>query len=286
MSLFSETLVELRLGAGFKSAYKFFHDNGGDPVLKMSYSNYLMTERGATLPALSKLSVLFFALRLQPDSAGAGALVKAWFRTSYGDEPFTALLAPLMREPDEPAKSRSMGNHFDDLQITQEQLGTIASARLEFLCYLLLSNDEGAWSPGELALRAGEREAAVSGALQRLKLAGILSEPAPGKYKYRWAGAQPAFPRGVSALSTYDKIGLLENSLLGKAELAYILTTVGHIDQEHYANLQSMLSLCLDHTKLYSRTTGGARTALIAVEERVIKLDWPHTPPEPAGKKH
>ena len=68
-------LVQLSKEAGFPTAYRFYHDNGGAAGLKISYRNYLLIEQGKKLPALGRLVTFTWALRLISKTPTANALV-------------------------------------------------------------------------------------------------------------------------------------------------------------------------------------------------------------------
>lgn len=70
-TIFSRQLTAARKSAGFSTAYRFYHDNGGQAILKLTYRNYLRLEQGLILPVPEKLGVLLFALRLTHGSPEA-----------------------------------------------------------------------------------------------------------------------------------------------------------------------------------------------------------------------
>ncbi|MDP2865300.1 MAG: hypothetical protein Q8O90_03560 [Elusimicrobiota bacterium] len=71
---FSETLTRLRMAGGFPTAYRFYHDNGGAPVLKLSYRKSLLIEQGKNLPGAERLPKLLVALRLPQNTPAAREL--------------------------------------------------------------------------------------------------------------------------------------------------------------------------------------------------------------------
>jgi len=95
-TIFSDTLVKLRQEAGFPTAYRFFHDNGGDKVLGMCYRKYLMMEQGRNLPVLGRLERLIVGLHMPFGTPAARELTLAWLKTMAGEESYAGLLEPLM----------------------------------------------------------------------------------------------------------------------------------------------------------------------------------------------
>ena len=84
-TIFSDTLNKLRRESGFPTAYRFFHDNGGDKVLGMCYRKYLMMEQGRILPLFKHLRGFIFGLRLVTGSLPMPEiLLRAWLKTMSG----------------------------------------------------------------------------------------------------------------------------------------------------------------------------------------------------------
>ena len=59
-TIFSDVLTQLRKDSGFATAYSFYHDNGGAPVLKVSYRKYLMMEQGEDPAGFRQAAAAFF----------------------------------------------------------------------------------------------------------------------------------------------------------------------------------------------------------------------------------
>ena len=71
MSAFSEALLALRREAGFPSAYRFYHRNGGRRHFGFTYVHYLRLEKGAKAPRAEAFGAILKALRLAPAADGA-----------------------------------------------------------------------------------------------------------------------------------------------------------------------------------------------------------------------
>jgi hypothetical protein len=105
-TIFSETLTRLRKGAGFPTAYRFYHDNGGAPFFKVSYRNYLMMEQGRNLPVLGRLAKIILGLRIPERTPESRELTMAWLKTMAGGEAYADMLEPLFYQG-APAKESS-----------------------------------------------------------------------------------------------------------------------------------------------------------------------------------
>ena len=51
---FSQQLIKARTAAGFNTAYKFYHRNGGRRHFKFTFVHYARIERGLSLPRPSR----------------------------------------------------------------------------------------------------------------------------------------------------------------------------------------------------------------------------------------
>ncbi|MHB0997105.1 MAG: hypothetical protein ACYC2I_12115 [Elusimicrobiales bacterium] len=85
---FPESLVKLRKADGFGTAYRFFHDSGGQPVLKITCRKYLLREQGRALPPIETVTRLAPALKLMQKSGALGSLVASWLKTMAGGGSF------------------------------------------------------------------------------------------------------------------------------------------------------------------------------------------------------
>lgn len=276
MSSFSETLVNLRKEAGFKTAYGFFHDGGGAPVLKMSYANYMATERGKSLPELGKLPALLHALGLPHGSDRAAPLVGAWLRTAYGDAAYSWMLDPLLKGPAPARAAGPAADGGDAVAAGEGQLAAIAGGPLSFLCYLALANDAGALTAGQLAARLGEDAGETARALKQLARAGVL-ETRPGeKYRCAWAGSRVLFPKSAAAGAAQKKAAALEDELVRKGAVLFGSNGIVRVDTAQLGEVFKLISLFLDSSRVYARTGRSKRSALMAVDGRVIKLSGLH----------
>ncbi len=199
-TLFSDTLMRLRKTAGFPTAYRFYHDNGGAPVLQLSYRKYLMMEQGRILPVIGRLQKLFFALRLPPKTPPANELVLAWLKTMAGEEAFKGIIEPVLSakaeasglSPLHKALERSLSENKS--YVTPDQFMVILSSLETYKCNLTMNNDTGVWTAADIAKAVGIKKPAAEKSLKALAKAGLLKEVKKGFYKSRLAGTMVEYP--------------------------------------------------------------------------------------------
>lgn len=199
-TVFSETLVRSRKEAGFSTAYRFYHDNGGAAAFKVSYRNYLMMEQGRNLPVLGRLARILVALRMPQASPVARDLTRAWLRTMAGDEMYADLLEPLFS----PAAPGGPGSPADEalrrtlaenkFHITLEQLEALSSSFETFKCSFTLESDSGSWTAESLAKAVGIKKAEAAKALRDLLKTELVKAEGKAAYRSRVAGKLVEYP--------------------------------------------------------------------------------------------
>ena len=198
-TIFSETLTRLRKEGGFPTAYRFYHDNGGGPVLKVSYRKYLLMEKGKNLPGVERLPKLLVALRLPQNTPAARELVAAWLRTLAGEEVYSDIFDPLLVKaeaaavtPAEQALRRSIAEK--KYYLTEAQVRATLSSFEAYKCAFVLENDCGAWTTEELAKVLKIKKSEAQRALKDFAAAGLARELKKGVYKSRIAGQMVEYP--------------------------------------------------------------------------------------------
>ena len=198
-TVFSETLTRLRKEGGFPTAYRFYHENGGGPVLKVSYRKYLLMEQGKNLPGVERLPKLLVALRLPQNTPAARELVTAWLRTLAGEEVYADLFDPLLAKA-EAAAVTPMGEALrrsiadKKYHLTEAQVLATLSNFEAYKCSFVMENDCGAWTAEELAKTLRIKKAAAQRALKDFAAAGLVREIKKGVYKSRIAGQMVEYP--------------------------------------------------------------------------------------------
>ncbi len=208
-TIFSETLTRLRKGAGFPTAYRFYHDNGGAPFFKVSYRNYLMMEQGRNLPVLGRLARIIMGMRIPERTPEARELTLAWLRTMAGEEAYGDMLEPLFAHgapanassPAEEALRRTLAEK--KFHISESQILATVSSFETYKCFFVMETDSGVWTAEALAKALAIKKAEADKALKSFLKAGLVKAEGKGGYRSKMAGqlveypAGPAFPPAV-----------------------------------------------------------------------------------------
>jgi len=278
-TIFSETLTRLRKEAGFPTAYRFYHGNGGRPVLKLSYRKYLTIEQGKILPVFQRLNGIVFALRCVQRSEPANELVTAWLKTMAGEEAFRDMLAPVLSIKTE-ARSLSplhtaVNRTLTDKKyfITPGQFEVIASCADNYLCYIALSGDSGQWSVEDMAEKLKLTRAAVAKAMKELAGAKIFKEVGKGLYKCPFAKDMVETPQ----LNTLDKKLVARyhkhrDALIASGTLEWGRTGIIRADTADLRNFFPMMSLNMSTAATYAITKKTENSALFAITGKVVRL--------------
>lgn len=281
-TLFSDTLVKLRKAAGFSTAYRFFHDNGGDKVLGMCYRKYLMMEQGRILPLFKHMRGFIFGLRLMPNCPEARELAAAWLRTMAGEEAFEDILRPLLAPaPAVPGLSlmdkalkASLANRR--YYMNPGQMEVIAASPVNFRCFLALTNDSGTWTPGSLAPQLGLGAAAVKKALGALASTGLLKK-VKDAYKCPYYGVPIEFPHLNSGLMNahkvaYEKIRKYHEEMVASGKRVWFRRGFIRADADALPNMYQVLATGIDSAGGYSVANKSARSGIFAIESSVVRL--------------
>jgi len=199
-TLFSDTLVRLRKEAGFPTAYRFYHDNGGAPVLKMSYRNYLLMEQGKILPVVGRLQKIYPALRLPQTTPAAKELIVAWLKTMSGEEAYKDLFEPIISRKADPAglspvhKALQRTLAEKKFYMTPAQFRSLVASFETYKCSLTIGNDTGAWSAADIAKAIRVKTPVAEKSLKELVKAKLVKEVKKGLYRSRVAGQMVEYP--------------------------------------------------------------------------------------------
>jgi len=271
---FSGSLKALRESAGFKTAYAYYHGNGGNDVFRFSYRMYLAMEEGKRLPAFKYLPVILHALRLIPFTEEATRLTSSWLEQKFGKSAFEYLLKPMLRCTPPPAFSSPLHKAIQKslagrkFYVSPEQLEAIAGNETSHMCWTLLSNDKGEWTAEELAGKAGLVKSDTAKALEGLAAAGLLKKGRTGKYKCPMAGMMIELPRQNMA-KTAVKLRKLRANMIARGEEVYSRRGILRAEMEEFANFLPLLSLNLSTAQTYSVTKRTKKTAIFGVECKV-----------------
>lgn len=277
-TFFSETLCKMRKDAGFPTAYRFYHDNGGKTVLKISYRNYLLIEQGKSLPEAGKLGKLIVALRLTPRSAAASELAVAWLKTLAGEDTFENVFRPALVQsaprpvmsPMDKAAERALSEK--KFFLTPEHFQAIMSSFETYLCYLATSNDTGSWETGELAERLELKKTAAAKALAVLEKAEILKKDRNGRWRSPLAGALVEAPPLHTLDLVLKKMAEYNEKLLSKAPVTWHRGGIVRMNESELRNITPLMINNISAAKLYAVTEATNDSALFFIEGKIIKL--------------
>lgn len=274
---FAETLTQYRKDAGFKTAYAFFHANGGKDLFKVSYRMYLQYEDGHRLPRFDMMGAYFFALRLTQRSAPAAEFICAWLKSSLGSDNYRAFLEPLISIPAETVsgplhKAIQVSLSEKKVYVSPEQLEAIGKDKNTHLCWILLSNDKGIWTPVQFAKYAGITEGEAVSAMKTLTSAGILKRKANGGCLCPMAGAMVEFPHGTTYLGLFNRMSELREQLLSSGNVVYKRRGLLRASLGRLANVAPLLSLNVSTAQSYAVYEKQKDTALFAVECSIVKV--------------
>ncbi|HBB67403.1 MAG TPA: hypothetical protein DCZ93_08930 [Elusimicrobia bacterium] len=279
-TLFSDALCKARKDAGFVTAYRFFHDNGGAKALGFSYRQYLLMEQGKSLPACSKLYKLFLSLRVYPLSAETFELADAWLRTMVGEEAYKYIFEQFLpvrtgKEKLSPLhtalKSALIGRTY---YLTFDQSRAILSSADTYLCFNAMQNDTDRWSVAQIAKALCLKETSADKAMKILAGAKILKRMGKNVYKCPLASMLVEFPNLEvidqelkEKVKKYDKD--LVDSGVNKWRRAGIIRADAPVLYNSYPPL---MSLNVSAAYTYNTTRKTDNSALFFVESRLVKL--------------
>lgn len=277
--LFSDALRKLRKDAGFPTAYRFFHDNGGQAALGFSYRQYMGMESGM-LPDADKLSRLIQALRLFYLSPCSNRLITAWLRTRAGDEAYDRLIKPFLPAPtEEEVKTPLYGlvramMRERSYYLSHEQFAASMADYPTYLCYMALISDTGLWSSDGLAGALHIQKEDADRALKRLAAAKIAKRVRPGLYRCAFPHRMVQTPR-LSAISAelYKKADENVTRLAATAETRLHEGVFVRADKDQFlGRFSPSLRFAVEASHGYSVQEKSPTTAIFYVEGRVVQV--------------
>jgi len=280
MSAFSEALSSLRREAGFPSAYRFYHRNGGRRHFGFTYVHYLRLEKGAKAPRSEAFGAILKALRLAPAADGARTLFRSYLLDVLGSpEAYELIVGSVSKSVPTVSPTLAEGG-FDRLKrehlmhMSPEQFTAVARDETVYWTSELLLNDDGSWTPKELAERLGCPAKDAAEALDSLTKAKLLRATSPGRYKTRQPGKFWTFPGRSKGMEPFldrvrgfwDAMAKRQGGPFGeRLELVRASSSV----MRQYMNA---LHRAVDEANLASTHSKGEDTALFLIEGRVRRL--------------
>ncbi|MBI2070685.1 MAG: hypothetical protein HYT79_08795 [Elusimicrobia bacterium] len=191
---FGPTLVKMRRKAGFKTAYEFYHKNGGNAALGCSYRQYLNLENGHSLPGAKTLLALRRLLWPVTDRPMIREFVLAHLKSAYGQHGFDELIVPLLsaqqtqsRHPLETAIGKAREQSVTNLNLEQSQ--AIKKSALHYWIHQTLSNNRQAWDAANLAGLLGFPAKNAQTVLRDLEKIGLARRNKKGGWFYPKSGS-------------------------------------------------------------------------------------------------
>ncbi len=280
-TIFSTMLSQLRKDAGFPTAYRFYHDNGGKPVLKISYRAYLMAEQGRILPEIGKLGTLIWALQLVSRSHKANAFVSAWLKTMAGEDNFKDIIEPLMGgapaaqelSPMQDAMKKVLAGKQYCLSV--KQVEAIYASYENSLCYIAITNDAGAWPLKEFAARLKLNEPAAKKALEALTAVKLVRKVKKSVYQCRISGMRPEFPHmNILPAELQNTMFKFDKKLQEAGDTVFVSQEIIRADNLGVRNFFSILDATTSTAHAYSVKEKTDTTALFMIEGKVTRLRY------------
>lgn len=278
-TIFSETLVRLRKEAGYATAYRFFHDNGGAQLFKVSYRNYLMMEQGRNLPVLARLQKILVGLHMPLATPAARELTQAWLRTMAGEEAYADLLEPLLAHgaqagrlnPAEEALRRTLAER--KYHITMEQiLATVASFEA-YKCFFMIETDSGLWTAESMARAAGLKKAGAELVLKNFLKTGLVKAEGKGGYRSRVAGLLVEYPDAPAIPApVLGKIKGYQARLAEEGRPEFGVAGTFRADADALRAYFPMLKSAVESSHAFSTTVKTKKSAGFFVSARVHRL--------------
>ncbi len=272
---FANLLIKARTAAGFDTAYKFYHRNGGRKHFAFTFVHYMRIEKGASVPKPEWLERIMLALRLLPTQAEARGLLTAYLRDFLGGgRTAEYVLAPLFSgqaaqasRPDAMTWMKAQAS----VHLTPEEFTAMAASETAYWCAEALCSDGGTWAPEELAKKLSLDPKAAAKALESLKKAGLMLKTAAGKYKCRHQGKFFTYPgrlEGMGAqLETIN--GYLEKA--GGPEFFERLELV-RAEEGAMSNFRLQLAQAMDGANAYASHSAGQNTGFYLIKLRMRKV--------------
>jgi len=274
---FSKQLIRARAAAGFDTAYKFYHRNGGRPHFKFTFVHYNRIEHGLSLPRPEGLQAIFLALRLMPTEAGARELLVSYLRSHLGGGTAADyILNPLFSgggKAENSAGPMDWMKAHNSVHLSPKEFSAMAASETAYWCAEALCNDSAAWKPEELAEKLGLEPKAVKAALESLKKAGIAGKTAGGRYKCRYQGKFFTYPgrlqgmsKALDAVKSYwEKAGENGQNFFERVELI-------RAEEGSVSNYRLQLAQAMDGANAYATHSGGDTSGFFLIETRMKKI--------------
>lgn len=187
MGHFNRAFIRLRTQNGFKTAYNFYHSNGGRRVFPFTYAHYLKIERGGSLPQPAALAVMLKLLRRTVTPQERHELLRAYLRDLSGDgavfdDLFAPVLAPAPTEASSSAKALPVVLGRLAVNLTPAQFRAVVSSREATGLYMLFANVPDALGLERVAKLVGASKEKCLAAIKLFQRQKLLVARGPDRY--------------------------------------------------------------------------------------------------------
>ena len=209
MGHYNRELVRLREGAGFTTAYMFYHRNGGRRVFPFTYAYYLKVEHGDSLPKPKWVASILAGLRTRPSETDKYRLSRAYLLDlSENAEVFDALFSPYLGNTQDPPHREAVKSLLgaSSYNLTHDQFELIVSDAVTFWCFTALSSVSTAHTAAGLAEALGQSEDKVVRALDRLAKKKLVRKLAGKRYECPFDGRYCSPPADAPSQGLVEKM--------------------------------------------------------------------------------
>jgi hypothetical protein len=271
---FFELLKKKRQEAGFRTAYRFFYDNGGKGFFGCSYRQYLRIELGNSIPGPERLSRLVSGLRMRNKTASANELALAWLKSFVGDEVyvnvFSFLGIPASAKKTLPTANAHSGNKR---YLTPIQMAAALTDKETYLCFLATASDNGVWTAHEIAEELSIPFAAAERALTALHGVKLLKRVGKGRYRSAIANHMIELPpREALSAALMQKHRNYTREIVASGREEFGRSGIIRADDVVFRDLFPVLQLSLDAMMSHKATQRTKNSALYYITGRVVRL--------------
>lgn len=275
MQTFAANLIRARAAAGFDTAYKFYHRNGGRRHFGFTFVHYMRIEKGASVPQPEGLERIMLALRLLPTQAEARELLISYLRASLGGgrcadyvlEPLFSGQAPAAGGADPMTWMKA----HSSVHLSPQEFTAMASSEAAYWCAEALCSDGGAWTAAALAARLELDPKAAARGLEALRKTGLAVKTAAGRYKCRHQGKFFTYPGRLEGMGAQLEAvnGYLEKA--GGPDFFERLELV-RAEEGAMSNFRLQLAQAMDSANAYAAHSAGRDTGFYLIRLRMRRL--------------
>lgn len=278
---FSRTFARLRKEAGFKSAYQFYHKNGGPQVFQCSFPNYLRIEKGSHLPQPKRLPLLVTLLRLPLDSGELRDLIESYLETWLGSKDLLNwFLQPYLPRgtalpPPDPAKAAlSKVIRTDARPVSVSQYEAVMSSAGAYWAFRLLTTSSEAHEEAELAAWTGLRTADLRPGLEALRKERLVERLRDGRWRSPLAGEFLLFPDSrLIPAKTMEKVFRYNEAMVARKGAVVDVRYCGvRADSRAIEGFIPHMREAVRSINAYAQTEKTENSALFFVEGRISRL--------------